>query len=59
MPKAWSAGESFGILLETDLDHFAMLARNFMADSNPLYLGSHMELFRIQSLLINTKYILF
>jgi len=49
VPKAWSAGENFGILLETDLDHFAKLTNSFMADSKPLYLGNHMELLRIQS----------
>lgn len=49
MPKAWSANETFGLLLETDLDHFAKLTSSFMADSKSLYLGNHMELLRIQS----------
>lgn len=48
--KAWNAGENFGLLLETDLDNFAKLTSNFMADSKPLYLGNHMELLRIQSM---------
>lgn len=49
MPKAWNADENFGLLLETDLDHFARLTNNFMANTEPLYLGNHMELLRIQS----------
>lgn len=57
MLKAWNASEYFGILLETDLDHFAKLTNNFMADCKPLYLGNHMELLRIQSLyLYNCNY---
>uniref|UniRef100_A0A2S2NYB8 Biotin--protein ligase n=2 Tax=Schizaphis graminum TaxID=13262 RepID=A0A2S2NYB8_SCHGA len=47
--KAWNAGENFGLLLETDLDHFAKLTSNFMANSKSLYLGNHMELLRIQT----------
>lgn len=50
VPKAWNAGEHFGLLLESDLDHFAKLTSDFMADSKPLYLGNHMELLRIQSM---------
>jgi len=50
VPKAWNAGEHFGLLLESDLDHFTKLASDFMADTKPLYLGNHMELLRIQSL---------
>lgn len=49
VPKAWNAGEHFGLLLESDLDHFTKLASDFMADTKPLYLGNHMELLRIQT----------
>ncbi|XP_050436553.1 biotin--protein ligase [Adelges cooleyi] len=55
IPKAWNAGEYFGLLLETDLDHFAMLSMDFMASTSSIYLGNNMELFRIQAVRVEGR----
>ncbi|RZF46367.1 hypothetical protein LSTR_LSTR011151 [Laodelphax striatellus] len=45
--KAWYAGESFSLLLETDEDHLARLMAGFML--NTIHISSGLEIVRIQS----------
>ncbi|XP_050532838.1 uncharacterized protein LOC126900875 isoform X2 [Daktulosphaira vitifoliae] len=47
--KAWYARENFSLLMETDLNHLAMLSKIFMDNSYPIFLGNNMELYRIQT----------